>query len=1159
MVETNSCEKILVDSGAEGLAYIDLEFASRLGLSLERLETPMEVLGVDGQPLAYGNVEYLTSSYNLNLGKHIESIRFHVIKSPTNPIILGFDWLELHNPMIDWKSGAIEFSRCKCIPNENGENGNIPEVKIMNSEAFKKMVVKEKASIYLALIGQSPTRAQANVSVCSLAQTDRSEEHWIIGKFPGVFSENEFPDLPPHRQGVDLSIDLLPGKEAPFGPIYSLSLTEEKALREYIEKATKSGIIRPSQSSAGSPVMFVRKKDGSLRLCVDFRGLNAVTESNRAALPIIKDMIQRTLGSRVFSKIDLKSAFNLIRIHEGHEHLTAFRTKYGHFEYLVMPFGLKNAPGHFQSFVNKIFGDIIDQGLLVFIDDLLIYADSQEKHDLMLNTVMERLLQHNLKVNSIKCEFSVSQVEFLGHFISHDGIRMASSKLKDILEWELPRNLKDVRSFLGLANYYRDFIPNFSQVAQPLVNLTRHDVPFDMDQNCVQAFQQLKQAFLDDTVLIQPDQSRQFFIQCDASDYALGSVLQQKDEITGKLRPIAFYSRKFTSAEANYEIYDKELLAIVDSLKQWRYLCIGTVEPVIIYSDHKNLRWFMPTRQLNRRQARWSLFLADFNFKLEIRPGALQSVADPLSRQGKHQLLSDDSMNSQVLLPITKMSPDFQTASRETSPPPSSRILGHIAALRPSSSDYDNDSTVSDTSYQSSASRSSSGSMESDAAEALWEADQLDDGRDPLWFKLVLQEVFHMYTPLVLSLNFYHFIQRQKKLFSLKNDRLYRIVRRQGEEHHAPYIPIIRRQEILSQYHVTLGHLALSSLLPVLETKCYWPGMAESARLFISKCHVCQLHRQEPRDVRPLHPHAPVGLPFFKWGIDFVQNLPPSPDGKRHIITAVDYATRYVVAKAVESMDAATAAQFLFELTCTFGAPVEIVSDRGAAFTSDLLARYLQILEIHHLKTTPYTPRSNGAVERMHRTLGDILTKLCAGHRTLWSKYLPQAVLALNSRIHSATGYSSFYLAHGCHPRLPGDELPLPPLCDLNLDDPVLVADATADELARLGQNRAAALARLKSQALTMKERYDLQSGVSSPTYQPGDVVKMKHHDKQKFQFCWTGPYYIVDKGLSDTYYIQKPMGARIDNAVNPDYLAPFSATVIEFYYDGLDNGLQSV
>ena len=268
---------------------------------------------------------------------------------------------------------------------------------------------------------------------------------------------------------------------------------------------------------------------------------------------------------------------------------------------------------------------------------------------------------------------------------------------------------------------------------------------------------------------------------------------------------------------------------------------------------------------------------------------------------------------------------------------------------------------------------------------------------------------------------------------------------------------------------------------------------------------MCQLKRSEPdAPKRQLHPHAPVGLPFLKWGVDFLQDLPESSRGFRHIITAVDYATKLVVAKPIRNRDAASVAEFIFEnLTCRFGAPVEIITDRAKSFLDTVLQEYMQLLEIHHLPTTPYTPRANGTCERMHRSLNEILTKLCAGDRRRWDFYLPQAVLALNIRRSNATGYSPFYLCHGFEPRLPGDTLPAIPPNAFDLNNELDVAELTAKELARLGQNRAAALHRLRAQADVMKSRYDaqLKSIDDGHCYKIGILVKLKNHRATKFQF----------------------------------------------------------
>ena len=512
-----------------------------------------------------------------------------------------------------------------------------------------------------------------------------------------------------------MKIQLLPDATAPFGPIYSLSKDEEMELRRYIEGALDAGIISPSTSSAGSPVMFVKKSDGSLRLCVDYRGLNKVTVTDKTALPIIKDMLRRTVGASCFSKIDLKSAFNLIRIAEGCEPLTAFRTKYGHYQYNVMPFGLKNAPAVFQAFINHVFGDLIDRGVLGYIDDLLIYTTNVKDHLALLDEVFSRLANFALKVNQKKCLFLKSSVPFLGHVVSADGLQIYPSKVQLIMDWKAPTNLKELMSFLGMVNYYREFIPNFSSLAVPLTQLTRHDTPWDFNEECLSSFLALKEAFRSGDILMQPDRDEEFYVECDASDYAIGSVLQQKDKATNLLRPIAFYSRKLTKPELNYEIYDKELLVIVESFKEWRYLLIGTEKPVIVFSDHdhKNLIYFTTAKILNRRQARWSQFLDDLNFMISFKAGSDQKVADPLSRIPEYRLGHDDkAVNSQVLLD-------------------KSRILVAMAEVDSNDSSEDlNDDSAS----ESSCTEPDDFQMEQD-----WEAGQPEaSGNDPFWFLVLM-------------------------------------------------------------------------------------------------------------------------------------------------------------------------------------------------------------------------------------------------------------------------------------------------------------------------------------------------------------------------------------------------------------------------------------
>ncbi|PIL28411.1 hypothetical protein GSI_08445 [Ganoderma sinense ZZ0214-1] len=453
-------------------------------------------------------------------------------------------------------------------------------------------------------------------------------------RFARVFSPVEVEQLPPHRPGFDATIELEDGKTPPYGPLYHLSEDEHAHVLDYVETNLKKGFIRRSTSSAAAPILFVRKKTGDLRLCVDYRGLNAITRKNRYPLPLIGDLLDRVQGCRVFTTLDLKNAFNLIRIREGDEWKTAFRTHLGLFEYLVMPFGLTNAPGTFQAYIQDALRDLLDVVCVVYIDDILIFSRNQEEHDRHVAMVLERLEKAGLFANAKKCSFDQSEVEYIGYRLNADGIRMDPKKLSTIADWPVPTSVKEVQSFLGFANFYRRFIDNYAKMALPLHALTKkasRDAPFVWSSEANDAFAALRGAILSEPVLFHFNPTHPSTLSTDASDFAIAGVLHQPDD-AGHLHPVAYYSRKLSPAEINYQVYDKELLAVVDSFRDMRAWLIGTRDPVTVISDHKNLEYFMSSRLLNRRQARWSIFLSEFNFRLNYAPG-LRNPADAPSRR----------------------------------------------------------------------------------------------------------------------------------------------------------------------------------------------------------------------------------------------------------------------------------------------------------------------------------------------------------------------------------------------------------------------------------------------------------------------------------------------------------------------------------------------
>jgi len=392
-------------------------------------------------------------------------------------------------------------------------------------------------------------------------------------------------------------------------------------------------------------------------MCVDYRKLNDITIRDSYPLPLINDMLEHLSKGKVFSKLDLRSAYNLVRIKEGDEFKTAFTCKFGHYEYLVMPFGLKNAPAVFQHFINDVLDGILGDFVFGYIDDILIFSPDIDSHFKHLTEVLSRLRKAGLYVKLEKCEFCVPFLDFLGHRISSEGIFMDPKKISSVLEWPTPTNVKEVQSFLGLANYYRRFIPNFAVIARPLNNLLKKNTKFIWNNEVEEAFNCLKSKFSSAPVLAYPDRNLPFQVETDSSNFAIGAILSQISK-DNKTHPIAFYSRSLTQAERNYPIYDKELLAIVSALENWRHLLKGTTTPFTIFSDHRNLLFQKKPEKMTQRLVRWSLFLSEFNFKIVYRSGSVNGKPDALSRRPDYAS-SDLNLN---VVPFSVLRPDNFTA-----------------------------------------------------------------------------------------------------------------------------------------------------------------------------------------------------------------------------------------------------------------------------------------------------------------------------------------------------------------------------------------------------------------------------------------------------------------------------------------------------------------
>ncbi|KAL0544935.1 hypothetical protein IC582_020065 [Cucumis melo] len=535
---------VLFDSGSSH-SFISSAFVSHARLEVEPLHHVLSVSTPSGECMLS---KEKVKACQIEIAGHVIEVTLIVLDMLDFDVILGMDWLAANHASIDCSRREVTF--------------NPPS---MASFKFKG--------------GGSKSLPQVDVSLSSEP---------VVRDYPDVFPE-ELPGLPPHRE-VEFAIELEPGTVPISRAPYRMAPAELKELKVQLQELLDKGFIRPSVSPWGAPVLFVKKKDGSMRLCIYYRELNKVTVKNRYPLPRIDDLFDQLQGATVFSKIDLRSGYHQLIIKDEDVPKTAFRSRYGHYEFIVMSFGLTNAPAVFMDLMNRVFWEFLDTFVIVFIDDILIYSKTEAEHE-----------EH------------LRMVSFLGHVVSKAGVSVDPAKIEAVTGWTRPSTVSEVRSFLGLAGYYRRFVENFSRIATPLTQLTRKGVPFVWSKACEDSFQNLKQKLVTAPVLTVPDGSGSFVIYSDASKKGLGCVLMQQGKV------VAYASRQLKSHEQNYPTHDLELAAVVFALKIWRHYLYG--EKIQIFTDHKSLKYFFTQKELNMRQRRWLELVKDYDCEILYHPG----------------------------------------------------------------------------------------------------------------------------------------------------------------------------------------------------------------------------------------------------------------------------------------------------------------------------------------------------------------------------------------------------------------------------------------------------------------------------------------------------------------------------------------------------------
>jgi hypothetical protein len=1115
----------MIDSGAEGMGFVDTDWAVAQHLPLEKLDKPIGLLGFDGSDVPSGAVTHRLYT-RLRVEDHEEEIKLFATQLAHYPVILGLPWLKKHDPRVRFAGHTITFDSDYCR-----KHCNTPE-KPLKIRAVHDVPKKDRpkrlperpaglqhwdiARVSLRAFSIYERRSSCQLFTVTLEEIDK----YLSGKKPpdpktllppeledytDVFSPKEAEKLPPHRS-YDHSIRLIEGKTLPFGPLYAMSRNELIALREWLAENLRKGFVRPSSSSVASPVLFVKKADGGLRFCVDYRGLNNATVKDRYPLPLVKESLNNLRGMKYFTKLDIISAFNNVRIKEGQEYLTAFRTRFGLFESLVMPFGMTGAPATFQRFMNDTLREYLDLFCTAYLDDILIYSRTKEEHLIHVRKVLEALRQAGLYVKTEKCEFSVSETSFLGMIVGAEGIRMDPAKVRTIQEWQTPTCLTDVQAFIGFGNFYRRFIRDFSKIIAPMVALTRKGVKFLWSQPCQEAFEGLKNAFTNAPVLITFDWEKEVILETDASDFVSAGVLSQYDDAR-VLRPVAFFSKKHSITECNYEIYDKELLAIIRCFEEWRPELEGAASPITVITDHRNLEYFTTTKLLNRRQARWSEFLSRFNFKIIYRPGkqgikpdALTRRSEDLPQEGDERLLHQ----SQTVLKKENFENPPSTPPLQAKLLPITRAQAVLPIIpAPSSLPADSSALLLPPRIQ----------------ELLDQGYNSDTELQSILDALETRKSRHKRITLAEC--------STKGRYLYYRDRLY-----------VPDLPELHA-ELLQLYHASpiTGHMKRARTYEALSRDYYWPGMLAYIETWVRNCHTCRritASREGRQGVL-----RPLPIPQRAWqdlSMDFVTHLPES-SGYDAILVIVDRLTKMKhFLPCQETYNAEEVAHLYVKYVWKLhGLPQTIVSDRGPQFVAEFWKHLTKRLGIQSLLSTAFHPETDGQTEVSNAFLEQYLRGQVSYLQDDWTIWLPLAEFAINNTVNESIRATPFFANYGFHPRF-GFE-PVTPGRKVAAKD----AEALVQKIQKIQEHLRAEICLAQAR----QEEYANRKRMPARQYREGQRVWLDARNirtlrpKKKLDWKNLGPFTITKVVSPYAYQLELPASMRIHPVFHVNLLRP--------------------
>jgi len=1098
--------RLLIDSGAS-CNFISTTFAKQHKLRFSTFTPAICIRLADGT--LYHSNQHLSSASVQLTANYSYTADFVATKLEAYDGILGKPFLNSVNPVIDWPRNTITSPF-----NLTGDAFALPSatIHLVSAKRLAKSIRQEPdMPVFRCFVTETlaeapdpppPPDSFAPTTVLSPAN-ERALHHLLGTTHRATFDE---PSTVTHA-GPEQRINLLPNAPPPESRLYRMSPAELEELQRQLQIYLEKGWIRPSVSEYGAPVLFARKADGSLRMCIDYRALNAQTIKDKYPLPRMDELFDHLHGAKYFTSLDLWSGYHQCRIHPDDVHKTAFKTRYGSYEFTVMPFGLTNAPAAFMRLMNNVLKTYLDKFVVVYLDDVLIYSKTEEEHLRHLQLVLDTLNAANLKVKISKCSFAQSSTKFLGYVVSDQGISVDSKKVSSITTWPLPTDLTSMRSFLGFTGFYRKFIRDYAKIAAPLTDLTKTTQPFPspLPPAAIDAFNLLKAALLSAPVLTIPftGPTAEFTLYTDASTIGVGAVLLQ-DQGNG-LQPVCYESRKLIPAEQKYAVHELELLAIVHALKVFRHYLEGC-QHFTVYTDHHSLKYFFTQKNLSRRQAHWAQELAPYqpNMSITYRKGA-DNQADALSRLNTASLFTSSAASSALSLTsynamISALSTHFPTTASATLS--TATPVAHVHSVTTDDSIV---STIT-TNFPTSASLA--------PAEVL-----LDDS--------ILEDITTAYS----SDPFYSAANTKRPKYLVQRDSLWYF----NDRICVPKDPAIRLRLLQEHHDIPIaGHQGYLKTLNSIASQFWWPRMTRTVRSYVASCATCQRIKHSTQALPGLlQPHAIPSRPFASISMDRIVALPRSlcHDTLTYdsIISFTCMLTKYAI--FVRARNDITSEQlaylFIDNVMSKYGLPQVIVSDRDPLITSTFWQTLFNALGSKLNLSTAHHPQTDGQSERSHQSIEQILRAYVTPLHDDWSTWLPIAEYAYNTHVHASTHQTPFFATHGYNPVTPASLLHraanTPPAVSDYLDNLRDIHATISKELE---------LAKAQQTEQANRHRRSLSFKVGDRVRLSSEHITLAQYPSSKFRPRFLGPFPVTAIISPVSYRLQLPASMSLIHPV---------------------------